>query len=82
MKKLKESVTECNEALKLDDSYLKAILRRAACYMELQEFEEAVRDYEKACKIDKNRGKLHRTKKLYIAHKFRLALACKNYAFS
>jgi DnaJ family protein C protein 7 len=55
LKKLTESVTECNEALKLDNNYLKAILRRAACYMELQEYEEAVRDYEKACKIDKSR---------------------------
>ncbi|XP_058788832.1 dnaJ homolog subfamily C member 7 [Phymastichus coffea] len=55
LKKLKESVIECNEALKLDDSYLKAILRRAACFMELQEYEEAVRDYERACKVDKSR---------------------------
>ncbi|XP_001602403.1 dnaJ homolog subfamily C member 7 isoform X1 [Nasonia vitripennis] len=55
LKKLKESVSECNEALKLDDNYLKAILRRAACYMELQDYEEAVRDYERACKMDKSR---------------------------
>jgi DnaJ family protein C protein 7 len=53
-----ESITECNEALKLDSTYLKAILRRAACYMELKDYKQAVYDYEKACKIDKNQGKL------------------------
>ena len=58
LKKISESLSECNEALKLDENYLKAILRRAACYMELQQYEEAVRDYEKACKIDKSRGKI------------------------
>lgn len=56
LNKLNESISECNEALRLDDSYLKPLLRRASCYMELQNYDEAVRDYEKACKIDKNRG--------------------------
>ncbi|XP_043281990.1 dnaJ homolog subfamily C member 7 isoform X2 [Venturia canescens] len=51
--KLNESISECTEALKLDGGYLKAILRRALCFMELQLYEEAVRDYESACKIDK-----------------------------
>ncbi|XP_011502030.1 PREDICTED: dnaJ homolog subfamily C member 7 [Ceratosolen solmsi marchali] len=55
LKKLTESIDECNEALKLDSNYLKAILRRAACYMELENYKEAVYDYEIACKIDKNR---------------------------
>ncbi|XP_025161527.1 dnaJ homolog subfamily C member 7 isoform X2 [Harpegnathos saltator] len=53
--RLKESVTECTEALKLDENYLKALLRRAASYMELKEYEEAVRDLEQACKMDKTR---------------------------
>ncbi|KAL0102585.1 hypothetical protein PUN28_018113 [Cardiocondyla obscurior] len=51
--KLTESVAECTEALKLNDNYLKALLKRANIYMELEEFEEAVRDLEKACKMDK-----------------------------
>ncbi|XP_014211141.1 dnaJ homolog subfamily C member 7 [Copidosoma floridanum] len=55
LRKYQESISECNEALKLDENYLKAILRRASCYMEIQEFEDAVRDYEKACKMDKSR---------------------------
>lgn len=55
--RLKESVAECTEALKLDENYLKALLRRAASYMDLKEYEEAVRDLEQACKMDKSRGK-------------------------
>lgn len=50
---LSESISECTEALKLDAEYLKAILRRAQCFMELKRFEEAVRDYENAYRIDK-----------------------------
>ncbi|XP_026667389.1 dnaJ homolog subfamily C member 7 isoform X2 [Ceratina calcarata] len=53
--RLKESVTECSEALKLDANYLKALLRRAASYMELKEFEEATHDLEKAYKMDSSR---------------------------
>ncbi|XP_014476717.1 PREDICTED: dnaJ homolog subfamily C member 7 [Dinoponera quadriceps] len=53
--RLKESVAECSEALKLDENYLKAFLRRAASYMELKEYEDAVRDLEQACKMDKSR---------------------------
>lgn len=55
LKRLSESINECNEALKLDMNYLKALLRRAACYMELQEYKDAVQDYERAYKIDKSR---------------------------
>ncbi|XP_033219851.1 dnaJ homolog subfamily C member 7 [Belonocnema kinseyi] len=54
--RLNESITECTEALRLDENYLKALLRRAQCYMDLQEFEEAVRDYEKAYKMSKTRN--------------------------
>ncbi|XP_034946040.1 dnaJ homolog subfamily C member 7 [Chelonus insularis] len=53
--RLNESIAECTEALKLDKNYLKAILKRGTCYMELQEYEEAVRDFDKACKINKSR---------------------------
>lgn len=54
MKKWKESVEDCNKAIELDDNYIKAILRRAASLMELEEFEDAVRDYEKAHRMDRN----------------------------
>ncbi|KAL6447496.1 hypothetical protein ACFW04_000011 [Cataglyphis niger] len=52
--RLSESITECSEALKLNENYLKALLKRATIYMDLEEYEEAVRDLEKACKMDKN----------------------------
>ena len=57
LNRLNESVSECTEALKLDENYLKALLRRAAAYMELKEYEKAVHDLEKAYKMDKSSGK-------------------------
>nr|CAD7587376.1 unnamed protein product [Timema genevievae] len=56
--RLNESVADCTAALKLDETYLKALLRRAKCHMDLNDFDEAVRDYEKAVKMDKSRAKL------------------------
>lgn len=35
------------QAIELSPEYLKAYLRRAKCYMELEQYEEAVRDYQK-----------------------------------
>ncbi|XP_043796658.1 dnaJ homolog subfamily C member 7 isoform X2 [Apis laboriosa] len=54
LSRLNESIIECTEALKLDKNYLKALKRRAASYMELKEYEKAVHDLEKACKMDKS----------------------------
>ncbi|XP_044750122.1 dnaJ homolog subfamily C member 7 [Coccinella septempunctata] len=53
--KLQEAVDDCTAALKLNPSYMKALLRRAKCYMDLENFEEAVKDYEKINKMDKSR---------------------------
>lgn len=53
--KTKEAIQDCTAALNLDETYLKALLRRAKCYTDLGEHEDAVRDYEKACKMDKSR---------------------------
>jgi DnaJ family protein C protein 7 len=52
-------VTDCTAALKLDENYLKAVLRRAKCFMDLEQYEEAVRDYEKAHSLEKSRGMGH-----------------------
>merc|ERR1719229_1702365 len=52
-KKTGECLTDCDKALELDSGYTKALLRRAKCYMESEQFEEAVRDYEKVLKSDK-----------------------------
>jgi DnaJ family protein C protein 7 len=51
-------VADCSSALDLDENYLKALLRRAKCYMELSDFDEAVRDYERALKMDNSRGNI------------------------
>ncbi|ENN78715.1 dnaJ homolog subfamily C member 7 [Dendroctonus ponderosae] len=53
--KIKDAILDCSSALRLDDTYLKALLRRAKCYMDIGEFEDAVKDYEKALKMDKSR---------------------------
>lgn len=51
----KEAVADCNAALLLDSKYLKALLRRAKCYTDLGEFEDALKDYEKVCSLDKSK---------------------------
>jgi len=53
--RLNEAVTDCTAAVKLDENYLKALLRRAKCFMDLEQYEEAVQDYEKVSKLDKSR---------------------------
>ncbi|XP_014259984.1 dnaJ homolog subfamily C member 7 isoform X2 [Cimex lectularius] len=54
--RLNEAIADCTAALALDPDYLKALLRRAKCYMDLQQFEEAVQDYKKATTMDKSRA--------------------------
>lgn len=55
MNKLHEAVSDCTAALKLDDKYLKALLRRAKCHTDLNMLEEAVLDYEKVVQIERSR---------------------------
>ncbi|CAH0726604.1 unnamed protein product, partial [Brenthis ino] len=65
MNQIKEAAEACTAALELDENYVKALLRRAKCYTELGEFEDAVKDYEKLYKIDKsktNKQLLHEAK--------------------
>ncbi|CAJ0950857.1 unnamed protein product [Ranitomeya imitator] len=47
LKKLDEAIDDCTNAIKLDETYIKAYLRRAQCYTDTEQYEEAVRDYEK-----------------------------------
>uniref|UniRef100_A0A8C5PGY9 DnaJ heat shock protein family (Hsp40) member C7 n=1 Tax=Leptobrachium leishanense TaxID=445787 RepID=A0A8C5PGY9_9ANUR len=47
LKKLDEAIEDCTNAIKLDDTYIKAYMRRAHCYTDTEQYEEAVRDYEK-----------------------------------
>ncbi|XP_028403003.1 dnaJ homolog subfamily C member 7-like [Dendronephthya gigantea] len=55
LKMMTEAVDDCTEAINLDGSYLKAYIKRAKCYMETEKYEEAVRDYEKICKMNGSR---------------------------
>ncbi|KAL0849073.1 hypothetical protein ABMA28_013435 [Loxostege sticticalis] len=65
LNQIKEAAEACTAALELDENYVKALLRRAKCYTELGDYEEAVKDYEKLYKIDKskeNKQLLHEAK--------------------
>uniref|UniRef100_A0A8D3CJE8 J domain-containing protein n=1 Tax=Scophthalmus maximus TaxID=52904 RepID=A0A8D3CJE8_SCOMX len=53
LKKLNQAIEDCSSAIKLDDTYIKAYLRRAQCYMDTELYEEAVRDYEKVYQTEK-----------------------------
>ncbi|XP_046722835.1 dnaJ homolog subfamily C member 7 [Silurus meridionalis] len=59
LKKLEQAIEDCTKAIKLDESYIKAYLRRAQCYMDTEQYEEAVRDYEKVYQTEKT--KEHKT---------------------
>jgi len=53
-KKLAQCIADCTKAIELDANYTKAYLRRAKSYMDTEEYEEAVRDYEKILQMDKS----------------------------
>ena len=48
----KQAVEDCKLALGVQPRHLKALLRRAACYIELEEWNKAIEDYEAAHSID------------------------------
>merc|ERR1719305_269139 len=54
LKKTGECLADCDKALELDPNYTKAALRRAKCYMETEQYEKAIRDYERILKSDKS----------------------------
>lgn len=51
---MQDSVRDCTEALKINDKYTKALLKRAKCYYDLEKFDEAIKDYETSYKMDKS----------------------------
>jgi len=53
-KKVEQSIADCSQAIDLDPAYTKAYLRRAKSYMDTEQYEEAVRDYEHLFKMDKS----------------------------
>jgi DnaJ family protein C protein 7 len=51
--RLTEAVADCTSALQISKNYPNALLVRAQCYMDLGDFNKAVRDYKTAFDIDK-----------------------------
>ena len=56
LKRYAEAIKACDSALALDKNYTKAQLRRAKCLLEDEQYDEAVRDYEKIFKINRTHG--------------------------
>lgn len=48
-----DAVKDCTSALEANPSYLKALILRAKSYNEQQKYEECVKDYEAALKMEK-----------------------------
>lgn len=60
LKKYSDSVSDCTSAIELDENYLKAYLRRAKSNLELEEYDEAVRDFEKVHRMDRSNPEYRR----------------------
>jgi DnaJ family protein C protein 7 len=52
LRRLTEAVADCTSALDVNKDYPKALLVRAQCYMDLRDFDKAVRDYKTAFEMD------------------------------
>ncbi|XP_050100121.1 dnaJ homolog subfamily C member 7 isoform X1 [Anopheles aquasalis] len=50
---LREAITDCTSALSLNEKYLKALMQRAKLYYNMENFEESVKDYETALKLNR-----------------------------
>ena len=53
LKRLETSADDCSKAIELDENYQKAYLRRFRTYQDLGKHDEAVRDVEKLCQMDR-----------------------------
>ncbi|XP_030195870.1 dnaJ homolog subfamily C member 7 [Gadus morhua] len=53
--KLDQAIEDCTSAIKLDPTYIKAYLRRAQCYTDTEQYDDAVRDYEKVYQTEKTK---------------------------
>lgn len=55
LNRIDDCIADCTKAIELDESYIKAYARRAKTYMDKEDFESAVIDYEKVYKLDKTK---------------------------
>jgi len=56
LKQFAEAVADCNKALQLNDGYAKAYLRRGEAKMEMGEYDEAIRDFNRTDQLDPKLG--------------------------
>jgi DnaJ family protein C protein 7 len=52
LKKFSQALTDCNLSIECDDSYAKSYLRRGNIKEELDDYENAVYDYQKVQELD------------------------------
>lgn len=50
---VRDAIADCSNALKTNPVYLKVLLLRAKCHSDMGNYEECVKDYEAAAKIEK-----------------------------
>eukprot|EP01134_Creolimax_fragrantissima_P000388 CFRG0388T1 len=53
-RKFKEAIEDCTKAIDLDAGFVKAYTRRAKCYLGSEQYDDAVKDLEKAASMDEN----------------------------
>ncbi|KFM58684.1 Tetratricopeptide repeat protein 1, partial [Stegodyphus mimosarum] len=54
LEKNEEAILDCNKALELNPSYLKALLRRASLYRKMDRLDNSLEDYQKVLELDRN----------------------------
>ena len=63
------AIKDATKAIELNENYTKAYIRRGSSYVELEQYEDAMRDYSKAHELDKDdeqvAQKLKEVRKLY-----------------
>jgi DnaJ family protein C protein 7 len=57
--KLSEAIDDCTKAIQLDKTYQKPYVRRGNAYMEIESFDQAVKDYEQLVKMDMQSAEYH-----------------------
>lgn len=50
---IRDAISDCTSVLKVNQNYLKALLLRAKCQNDMENYEECVKDYEAALKMEK-----------------------------
>lgn len=68
--KKKEAIKDCTNAIDLDSTYLKAILRRATLNEETEQLDEALKDFQQVLELDPSHAEAQRAVRVRILHIF------------